>query len=112
MEMQLELFDAGVHEHVYEKSQGPHVTDRTISVGEDRWCWTCASWVNKADISQWQAHQMSPEELALCYARKIKAGEVDKREAVYMSMMQFSWDFFRTLEAINIAIGNLNAGEN
>lgn len=52
------------------------------------------------------------EFMAEIYARKIKSGEITKRQAIELYRNRFQVGFMESLEAMNIAIGNLNAGEN
>jgi hypothetical protein len=111
IEMQLELFDTETHVHVYKQMQGPHVRNPEISVGgtDSRWCWSCASWVNRVGVSQWEEYQYGTEAIAKRYALMIKGG-MHRSDAAHL-FNRAGRGFFEALLAIDIAIGELNAGE-
>lgn len=49
-----ELFNPGEHEHVYQLTQGPYVTEKVITTLDGgKWCWTCQSWVNEYRDGRW-----------------------------------------------------------
>lgn len=52
-----------------------------------------------------------PQFMAEIYARKIKSGEITKREAIQLYRSRFQVSFMESLEAMNIAIGELNGGK-
>lgn len=109
-EMQLEMFATAAHVHVYVEMTGPHIQNPAITCGDTRWCWSCTSWVDKAGVSQWEAWQLSTEELAMRYARIVKNGELSRHDAYWLIHSSVR-DFHTGVLAIDIAIGELNSGK-
>ena len=112
--MQLELFETETHVHVYKLMQGPHVRQPEIGPYKSdgtRWCWTCASWVNRAGVSQWEAWNTTPGELAFRYAKMVKAGELDKHDAYWLFHGNLiAMPFAECALMINQAIDKVNFG--
>lgn len=50
------------------------------------------------------------EFMAEIYAQKIKSGEITKSQAIKLFRQRFDAGLMEALEAINIAIGDINSG--
>jgi len=97
--MQQALFELE-HVHQYETFHGPIKTQNVIQlITGTKWCWTCISWVRP-----------DPEEMAAHLARRIKAGDEYRSNAIVIYCARFKTTFHEALLAIDIAIGNLNEG--
>lgn len=98
--MQETLFEI-THVHAFEVWKGPIKTKQVIESNYlgSKWCWTCASWINS-----------TPEETANFFARQIKKGNITRKDAIDRYRYWTKSGFGMSVIAIDIAIGDLNAG--